>query len=209
MHGDGIMSGPTTVRAEFERIGLDEMNFTDRYKIFTGAVIPRPIAFVSSLNEDGTVNGAPFSSFMIASVEAGYLAFSVGPSAAEEKETLRNVRRSEEFVINMVSENLAEQVQLCGDPHPQKTQKLELAGLRLVPSERIKTPRIADSNIQFECRLHIILRFGDSHMVVGEVVLMHAKVGLVKNGKIDPLEYGALGRIAGRNYCTVRDIISV
>jgi flavin reductase (DIM6/NTAB) family NADH-FMN oxidoreductase RutF len=104
---------------------------------------------------------------------------------------------------------LAEQVQHCGEHHAAKKRKVELAGLRLIPSERIKTPRIADCSIQFECRLHTILRFGDSHMVVGEVVLMHAKAGLVKNRKIDPLEYAPLGRIAGRNYCAVRNIISV
>jgi flavin reductase (DIM6/NTAB) family NADH-FMN oxidoreductase RutF len=196
-------------RAEFEAIQLDGMRFEDRYRIFTGAVVPRPIAFVSSLNEDGTVNAAPFSSFMIASVEAGYLAFSVGPSDLEEKETLRNVRRLEEFVINTVSENLAQQVQFCGEHHPGVARKIDLAGLRLIPSECIKTPRIADTSIQFECRLHTILRFGDSHMVVGGVLLMHARSGLVRNGKIDPLEYAPLGRIAGRNYCAVRDIISV
>jgi flavin reductase (DIM6/NTAB) family NADH-FMN oxidoreductase RutF len=208
-HNNGAVSAPTPGGAEFERIRFDGMKFADRYKIFTGAVVPRPIAFVSSLNDDGTVNAAPFSSFMIASVEAGYLAFSVGPSAVEEKETLRNVRRIGEFVINTVSEGLAEQVQLCGEQHPPKTRKVDLARLQLVPSECINTPRIADTNIQFECRLHTILRFGDSHMIVGEVLLMHAKAGLVKNGKIDPLEYAPLGRIAGRNYCSVRDIISV
>ena len=208
MHGDGARraaADPT----RFERVPLSEMKFDDRYKILAGTVIPRPIAFVSSLNEDGTINAAPFSSFMIASVEAGCLAFSIGPSAAEEKETLRNVRRMDEFVINMVSEELAEQVQLCGEQHPPNTRKIELAGLHLVPSECIKTPRIANTKIQFECRLHTILRFGESHMVVGEIILMHAMEGLVRNGKIDPLEYAPLGRIAGRNYCSVRDIRSV
>ena len=76
-------------------------------------------------------------------------------------------------------------------------------------SDRIKTPRIANTKIQFECGLHKIVRFGGSHMVVGEVLLMHAEKGLVRNGKIDPLEYAPLGRIAGRNYCSIHEIISV
>src|ERR1700704_5133723 len=85
----------------FERVELDRMDFDARYSIFSGSVIPRPIAFVATLNEGGSVNVAPFSSFMIASVEAGYLAFSVGP-ASKPKETLVNIRRNREFVINTV-----------------------------------------------------------------------------------------------------------
>jgi flavin reductase (DIM6/NTAB) family NADH-FMN oxidoreductase RutF len=185
------------------------MTFAERYRLLTGAIVPRPIAFVSSLNPDASVNAAPFSSFMIASVEAGYLAFSVGPSEAGEKHTLRNIRRVREFVINTVSEELASEVQLCGDEHPPGTEKVAAARLHLIASERIKTPRIAESRIQFECGLHRIVRFADSHMIVGEVLVMHAERMLLKNGKIDPLEYAPLGRIAGRNYCFVREVISV
>jgi flavin reductase (DIM6/NTAB) family NADH-FMN oxidoreductase RutF len=206
---DSAADAPKLSSGDFEHLRFEGMTFADRYKILTGAVVPRPIAFVSSLNHDGSVNAAPFSSFMIASVEAGYLAFSVGPGDTAEKETLRNVRRSQEFVINTVSEELAREVQVCGEEHPPGTQKIAVARLQLIASERIKTPRIANTKIQFECRLHRIVRFGDSHMIVGEVLLMHAERGLVRNGKIDPIEFAPLGRIAGRNYCSVREIISV
>ena len=193
----------------FDRIELDGVGFADRYKLFSGAVIPRPIAFVSTLAADGSTNVAPFSSFMIASVEAGCLAFSVGPSP-QPKQTLRNVRRTREFVINMVHEDLARQVQSCGDEQPSsRGHKLTSAGLSVVDSERIGTPRIAETKIQFECRLRRIMRFGQSHMVVGEVVLVHVQRGLMKSGRLDPLEYAPHGRIAGRNYCAVREIISV
>jgi flavin reductase (DIM6/NTAB) family NADH-FMN oxidoreductase RutF len=193
----------------FERIELDRMDFDARYRILSGSVIPRPIAFVSTLNADGIVNVAPFSSFMIASVEAGYLAFSVGPSPSKPKETLVNIRRTRQFVINTVSENLASQVQLCGDEHPAHVSKVEIAGLRLMPSEKIDAPRIVEAKVQFECRLHRVIRFGDSHMVVGLVLLIHVQDGIMVDGKIDPLRYAALGRIAGRNYCRMGEIISV
>jgi flavin reductase (DIM6/NTAB) family NADH-FMN oxidoreductase RutF len=206
---DGAADAPKLSSGDFERLRFEGMTFADRYKLLTGAVVPRPIAFVSSLNHDGSVNAAPFSSFMIASIEAGYLAFSVGPGDAVEKETLRNVRRNQEFVINSVSEELAREVQFCGEEHAPGTQKIAVARLELIASERIKTPRIANTKIQFECGLHKIVRFGGSHMIVGEVLLMHAERGLVRNGKIDPLELAPLGRIAGRNYCSVREIISV
>ena len=196
------------LHGEFDRLELAGLSFDERYRLLNGSVIPRPIAFVSTLNEDGTVNAAPFSSFMIASVEAGYLAFSVGPSD-RPKYTLQNIQRNREFVINTVPQELAHQVQLCGEEQQPGVPKIELAGLRAMPSEKIDTPRIAESKIQFECKLHAILSFGDSHMVVGEIVLMHARNGVVRDGKIDPINYGPLGRIAGRNYCSVRDMISV
>lgn len=184
------------------------MTFDERYKLLNGSVIPRPIAFVSTLNANGAVNAAPFSSFMIASVEAGYLAFSVGPSD-EPKTTLVNVVREREYVINTVPEELARQVQLCGEHKNSSPVKIELAGLDLIDAKVIRTPRIAQSKIQFECKLHTIIQFGESNLVVGEIVAMHTRAGLVKNGKIDPLVYAPLGRIAGRNYCAVTNIISV
>lgn len=196
------------MHGEFDRLELAGLSFAERYRLLNGSVIPRPIAFVSTLNEDGTVNAAPFSSFMIASVEAGYLAFSIGPSE-RPKYTLRNIHRNREFVINTVPQELARQVQLCGEEQQPGVPKIELAGLRAVPSEKIQTPRIAESKIQFECKLHVVLSFGESRVVIGEIVLMHARNGVVRDGKIDPINYGPLGRIAGRNYCGVRDLISV
>jgi flavin reductase (DIM6/NTAB) family NADH-FMN oxidoreductase RutF len=196
------------LREKFDRLDLSGLSFDERYRLLNGSVIPRPIAFVSTLNEDGTLNAAPFSSFMIASVEAGYLAFSVGPSD-RPKGTLENIERNKEFVINTVPEELAHQVQICGEVQESGISKMERAGLHVTPSEKVATPRIAESKVHFECRLHTILSFSKSRMVVGEILLMHALEGVVRNGKIDPLHYGPLGRIAGRNYCSIRNIISV
>jgi flavin reductase (DIM6/NTAB) family NADH-FMN oxidoreductase RutF len=195
-------------QGEFDRLDLAGLSFADRYRLLSGSVIPRPIALVSTLNSDGTVNAAPFSSFMIVSVEAGYLAFSVGPSE-KPKRTLDNIERTQEFVINTVSQDLAHKVQLCGEEQEAGVVKIELAGLTAIPSEKIKPARIAESKIQFECRLHAILAFAESRLIVGEIMIMHARSGLVRDGKIDVVEYGPLGRIAGRAYCTIRDLISV
>jgi flavin reductase (DIM6/NTAB) family NADH-FMN oxidoreductase RutF len=197
-----------SVATPYERIYLEGKTFDARYKLLNGAVIPRPIAFVTTLNEDGSVNAAPFSSFMIASVEEGLLAFSVGPSD-RPKATLLNIQRSRNYVINTVPEELARQVQLCGEAQPSGVDRFQLSGLTTVASEHVEAPRVAESKIQFECRLHSILNFGQSHMVVGVIELMHAQAGIVRDGKIDPVNYDPLGRIAGRNYCTVRGLISV
>ncbi len=204
----GIDDRVNLLPSEFQQFDLVELSFADQYRMLSGSVIPRPIALVSSVDENGSVNCAPFSSFMIASIEANLLALSIGPHQDRPKETLRNIRRNGEYVINTVPEELVRQVQLCGEDHAPGVRKIELAGLGVLKSERIKTPRIAGTKIQFECKLHSITVFGESHMVVGEVVLMHARIGLVKEGKIDPLQYGPLGRIAGRNYCKIRELIS-
>ena len=192
----------------FVSIKIDNLSFGDQYKLLSGIVIPRPIAFVSTLNANGAVTAAPFSSFMIASVEAGLLAFSVGPSE-NPKRTLQNIRSNGEFVINMVHEHLAKEVQYCGQDHPNNTSKLQLAGLTPLDSTLIRTPRIRESKIQFECSLHSITPFGQSNMVVGHIELTHVEQDLLINGRIEPLEYAPLGRIAGRKYCLIREIISV
>jgi flavin reductase (DIM6/NTAB) family NADH-FMN oxidoreductase RutF len=145
---------------------------------------------------------------MIASVEAGYLAFSVGPSD-RPKDTLRNIERNREYVINTVPEELAHQVQLCGEKQKPGVSKIDLAGLHVIASEKISTPRIAESKVQFECQLHTILSFAASRMIVGEILMMHVRSGIARDGKIDPVKYAPLGRIAGRNYCRLSDIFSV
>jgi flavin reductase (DIM6/NTAB) family NADH-FMN oxidoreductase RutF len=197
-----------TASTFFEHLDLSGMDFAARYRLLSSSVIPRPIAFVSTLNEDGTLNAAPFSSFMIVSVEAALLAFSVGPSELP-KGTLQNVMRNREYVINTVPVELAREVQLCGEDHAPGSSKVALASLHGIASEEIRTPRIFESKVQFECALREIIPFAGSRLVVGEVLVMHAREGLVRDGRIDVHEYGPLGRIAGRTYCTISDLISV
>ena len=203
-----LSEGDGSQLKNYVSIDIDSLGFGDQYKLLSGIIIPRPIAFVSTLNADGSATAAPFSSFMIASVEAGLLAFSVGPSE-NPKRTLQNVRSNGEFVINMVHEQLATQVQFCGQESAEGAAKLQGAGLTLLDSTLIRTPRIRESKIHFECKLHSITQFGQSNMVVGHVELLHVERDLLADGRIEPLEYAPLGRIAGRKYCLVRDIISV
>jgi flavin reductase (DIM6/NTAB) family NADH-FMN oxidoreductase RutF len=196
----------------FESFVPAEATGPQRYKLFMGSVIPRPIAFVCSVNENGKTNVAPFSNFMVISAGASLLAFSVGSEAAagdREKDTLRNVRANGEFVINTVPEALAAQVQTCSENFPPDVSEVEVAGLTLIPSSRIRTPRIAETRIQFECKLHSIVPFGGPHLIVGQVLLMHAERGLVTDYKIDPRRYGPLGRIGGRTYCRLGELIDV
>lgn len=193
----------------FDLIGLEGLDFAQRYKLLSASVIPRPIALVSTMGAAGNVNLAPFSSYMIASVEEGFLCFSVGPDPRGTKDTLRNVRRTREFVINSVSEAMAVQVQDCAEEFAPHVSEAEAVGFELLPSLEVEPPRVKMANLHFECRLHRIIRFGESHLVVGRIVKCHARAGLVRNYKIDPKELAPLGRIAGRNYCLLGDILKV
>lgn len=196
----------------FEAIDPARAAGPDRYKLFMGSIVPRPIAFVSSLNDQGKVNLAPFSNFMAVSAAASLVAFSVGSEARpgeREKDTLHNVRAHGEFVINLASTDLAAQVQLCSGNYPPEVSEAEEAGLALVPSVTIATPRVAATRIQFECRLERIVDFDGPGLVVGKVLLVHAEEGLIRDYKIDPLRYAPLARLGGRTYATLGDLIHV
>ncbi len=195
-----------------DRLELDGLTRQERYKLLTGSVIPRPIAFVTTLNADGGINAAPFSQFIIIAADPGLLGFSIGPGPARlAKDTLVNVRRIGEFVINTVPEELAVAVQICADNEVRGENELDLAGLTTVPSEKVAPPRVAETLIQFECRLEQIVEFGNApnSLVVGRIVLMHARHGLVDNYRVDAAACRMLGRIGGRSYCPVKEFIAV
>jgi len=210
------MSGSAVRAAEeqrFDRIDLAALSRADRYKMLTGAVIPRPIAFVTSLGPGGIVNAAPFSQFVILAVDPGLLGFSVGPRTGSDlaKDTLANVRSAGEFVINMVPEGWEQIVQQASDEYPPDVSEVDVLGFTTLPSRQIRTPRLAGSKIQFECKLDQVLTFGDApnHLVVGRIVDMHVASGLTRNCKIDPRAYAPVARIGGRNYVRLGDIVEV
>lgn len=205
------MASMDKAAGSFEAIELGTLTRAERYKIITGAVIPRPIAFVTTVDEAGRVNAAPFSQFVIIAVDPGLLGISIGPRSLSQKDTLVNIRATGEFVINMVPEHWSETVQRAGEEHPAEVSEVELLGLSTMPSRCVRPPRLADTKIQFECKLERIVEFGTApnRFVVGEIVLMHVREGLATDCKIDPKRYAPLARIGGRNYVRMGEIISV
>ena len=196
----------------FDTIDPEQMSRADNYKLLTGSVIPRPIAFVTTLNADGSVNAAPFSQFIIISTQPGMLGFSSGEGKWGTKDTVLNARRNGEFVISTVPESMAPVVQACAQELPRGVSEAERFGIALLPSEVVHTPRIATSDVQFECTLERIVEFGDgpNSIVVGLVRRMHVRQGLLVEGsKIDHQRYQPIGRIAGRRYCTFGRIIDL
>ncbi|MGE0340372.1 MAG: flavin reductase family protein [Xanthobacteraceae bacterium] len=195
----------------FDHIDLSVLSRADRYKLLTGAVIPRPIAFVTSLGPGGVVNAAPFSQFIILAADPGLLAFSIGPKPGGPKDTLTNVKALPEFVINTVPQGWEEIVQAASEEFAPEVSEVEKLGLETLPSTHVRPPRLKGSQVQFECRLEQIAQFGDApnHFVVGRVVVMHVESGLAKDSKIDPKAYSTIGRIGGRNYVRPGEVVHV
>jgi flavin reductase (DIM6/NTAB) family NADH-FMN oxidoreductase RutF len=186
------------------------------YKLMIGVIVPRPIAFVSSMDGNGVRNLAPFSYYTAVSADPPIVLFC--PSVRKEdperglsahKDTLRNIVGNHEFVINVVTEELAERMNRTSAQVPPEIDEFELAGLTPIPSELIKPPRVAESPVQMECRLHQIVEVSDrpagGSVVLGEVLRFHVRENLLDNFRIDPDKLAAIGRMGGPTYVRTRD----
>ena len=188
----------------FEAVDLQGMAHEDRYKFLMASVIPRPIALVTTVDAQGVVNAAPFSSFVVLSIDPPLLGISVARREdGSLKDTYRLIQAGREFVIHSVDAQMVGQVQACSDPLPPGRSEVEHAGLKLLPSVRVRPPRIAEAPFHFECVLHRVEYFGrrQSALIVGEVVQVHSRCGLVQGHRIDLADADILGRIGGGLYC--------
>jgi flavin reductase (DIM6/NTAB) family NADH-FMN oxidoreductase RutF len=183
----------------------------DIYKLMIGMVVPRPIAFVSSLDERGVRNLAPFSYFMACTADPPVVCFvsSFRKGETPTKDTLRNVLATKEFVVNIVSEEFADKINLTSAEVPPEIDEFELSGLTPVASELVKPPRVGESRAQMECRLRQILQIGEhpggGTIVFGDVLRFHVDAEVLDGYKIDPDKLKAIGRMGGPTYVRTRD----
>lgn len=191
---------------------------TDRrgaHELIMSAVVPRPIAFVSTIGEDGTLNLAPFSAYTSLCLNPALLCFSASRRrGGQEKDTLINIKYSKDFVINVVDEDLAEAMNQTSTDYPSEVDEFKQVGLTPAKSDIVKAPLVAESPVSMECKLHQILEFGESpggaQVVIGEVVLIHIKDELWTGSFIDPEKLKAVSRIGGMDsYCRSRDIFTM
>lgn len=192
-----------------DRFDPGTLDYDQRYKFLTASVVPRPIALVTSVGPSGVVNAAPYSQFVIIAIDPPLLGIVVGQGPRGDKDTLVNIRERGDYVINTVPEPLANQVQQCAIAYPPEVSEVEMAGLSLVPSVLVAAPRIRESRLQFECRLHRMVEFGTriSTLIVGEVVLVHAAPGILDGHRVNHAALEPLGRIGGRRYCRTGELI--
>ena len=179
----------------------------DFYRFMISVVVPRPIAFVSTVSRDGRFNVAPFSYFNAITNRPPLLGISINRREGVPKDTLRNIEQTGEFVVNTVDEPLAEQMVLSSGDWPEDVDEFALTALTPVPSDLIKPPRVGESPISMECRLHRLIELGSSFFVVGEILRAHVRDGVLTDGRVDIAKLRPLGRLGGDGYSVVRDVI--
>lgn len=187
-------------------LALSELSPNVRYKLLTALVIPRPIAWITSLGERGQVNAAPYSFFNVLGNEPPIVAFGPGnKSPGQPKDTAVNVEREREFVVNLVDRSGAEAMHKSASALPAEMSEVELLGLELLPSQKVRTPRLAVSRVQLECRYETKVEIGKNRVLFGVVEVIHVPDGWIdpKNFHIEPGIFEAVGRLQGPgHYCT-------
>ena len=185
------------------------LSTADMYRFMISAVVPRPIAFVSTRAADGSTNLAPFSYFTAISSAPPLVGISISVREGDPKDTLRNIRETGEWVINVVSEPLlAAMVRTAGE-WPLGTSEFDVSGLTAVPAQRVRAPRVLESPLHLECRLHSEIPLGNGVFVVGEVVLASADDAVVVDGRIDATLLAPVGRLGGEFYAPLREVAKV
>lgn len=194
-------------------IDLSALDAEDAYKLITGAVMPRPIAWISTVSESGVANLAPFSFFTVASRSPVMVFISIGPSERAEggpKDTLSNIRATEDFVVNVVSEDLVQSMSESSAPVPRDVDEFVLLGIPKASSSLVRSPRVATAPIALECRLEKLVPLGTDIGVVGRVLAVHAAAGVLDNRfRTDVTAVRPVGRMPGPRYATGISSVSI
>lgn len=194
-------------------INLMELEARHSHDLLTSAIIPRPIAWVSSINEAGQTNLAPFSFFTGVSWSPPVLAFSVVNRAdGTMKDTARNIREIPEFVVHIVSVDQLSTMEYSAKPLPYGTDETSITDIHWLPSQMIRPHRIQEAKIAFECTLERIVTVSEGadagNLILGRVQLVHVRDDLLKDGRsVDWVGLDVLGRLSGNRYCSVRSVI--
>ena len=198
------------------KIDPHDLSWHTSNELLTGMVTPRPIAFVSTTGKDGVYNIAPYSYFTAICNDPMIVGFSQGrKSKGEKKDTLQNIEFSKEFVINVVTEDLAEAMVQTSRAYPPDVDEFKETGLTPVTADRVGAPLLAESPINMECRLLQILEFGreprKNEFIIGEVVRIHIKDEFIVDGQLQPRKLKIIGRLSGhgRAYCRTTDIFEI
>lgn len=192
--------------SEMQSLDLSALSQREIYRLLISTVIPRPIAFVSSINENGLVNLAPFSFFNGVSSNPPCIVISIAPEpSGASKDTLHNITITSEFVVNSANEWIAEPLVYTAGEFPPNVSEMELSGLTPIPSVKVRPPRVKESAVQMECRLHSLHQIGDgapgsSTLIVGQILLMHLAKEIFDEGRVNPAKLKPIARLGGISY---------
>ena len=192
----------------------DELGQRDAYKLLTGVVVPRPIAWVSTIDAEGRPNLAPFSFFTVVCSDPMTMLFCPGAlSSGGQKDTLRNIQAVPEFVINLTDEKTAGAMNLSATELPPGESEFDWAKVTPIPSETIRVPRVLEAPVSFECKLQQIVTVseqpGGGSAVFGEVMSMTIRDDVYVDGYVDLAALQPIGRLSGPNYVHITDIFSM
>ncbi|MBB6694655.1 flavin reductase family protein [Cohnella xylanilytica] len=188
---------------------------SDNYKLLIGSILPRPIALVTTLSEEGVVNAAPFSYFNIVCSNPPMISVAVQRKNGVPKDTSRNAMSAGSFVVHIADESNVGAANEAAAPLPPDESELPAAGLTQVPSEKIPVPGVAEAKVRMECVLERSLPLGGTEgtpqcdLLIGRVVCFHVADELLHNGRIDALKLRPVSRLAGNNYAKLGEIFTL
>ena len=192
----------------FTRVGTEGMDTATAYRLICGAVVPRPVAWITTVGADGRVNAAPFSSYNYVAHSPPMVAVNIGTRLGELKDTARNIRATGWFCVNVATEAVMETLHLSGADYPPEVGEPEALGIELLPGSATPVPRIAASPIHMECRLHqaVPLGRGLNTLYIGEVLAFHFADAVYDGRQVDSVKLRPIARLGGPYYAALGEI---
>lgn len=195
----------------------NELSKQDTYKLLIGSIIPRPIAFITTLSKQNIMNAAPFSYFNIVSSKPALLSVAIGHINGRSKDTAQNILDREEFVVHIVDDSIVKQVNETAATLRPEENELERTNLTTTTSTIVNIPSIKEAKVRFECRLEKHIPFGETgedgsyktDLIIGRIVHIAIDESVYFDGKIDPRKLSAVSRLAGASYATIGDIFDI
>jgi flavin reductase (DIM6/NTAB) family NADH-FMN oxidoreductase RutF len=195
------------------RFDPGEQSLAENYLFMLSAIVPRPIAFISTVGENGVFNLSPFSFFNGVCAEPPILSVSFSRRDGKKKDTLQNIESSGQFVVSVVTEPLAKAMNESSAPFPADISEFEKVGLTPLPAEKVRAPLLKESPINMECVLYRLIEVGTpprgSTLVLGEIVRYHIREEVMVKNKIDFKKLSAVGRMGGEFYTKTTDVFKL
>ena len=186
-----------------------DMERREIYRLLTGSVVPRPIGWASTINGDGITNLAPFSFFTVVCVDPPMISLTIARNPdGSEKHTLKNIKEVGDFCFNIVTISQWKEMVNPANNIPEEESEFDATGLIPIPSEKVKSPRVKDAPIHFECKLHQVIELGPNKhpLCIGEVIYFHVDEACMTNGYIDMQKLDPVGRLNRFSYSLLGEI---